>query len=97
MCLCRLDKEKRMYEKEVVDQQGKVDKMKAEGKDEYDIRKQVCSPCNSSAATSIVHLIGRSIDGVCQHNPGLQEEIKGRLHRPASSLSKTAFHLLLCM
>ena len=30
-----------MYEKEVVDQQAKVDKMIAEKKDEYDIRKQV--------------------------------------------------------
>ena len=31
-----------MYEKEVVDQEAKVEKMKAEGKDEYDIKKQVC-------------------------------------------------------
>ena len=30
-----------MYEKEVVDQEKKIEKMKAEGKDEYDIRKQV--------------------------------------------------------
>jgi len=30
-----------MYEKEVVDQKAKVDKMKAEDKDEYDIKKQV--------------------------------------------------------
>ena len=29
------------YEKEVVDQQARVDRMKSEGKDEYDIRKQV--------------------------------------------------------
>ena len=38
---CRLAKEKEMYEKEVVDQKAKVDKMKAEHKDEYDIKKQV--------------------------------------------------------
>ena len=31
-----------MYEKEVVDQGAKVEKMKAEGKDEHDIKKQVC-------------------------------------------------------
>lgn len=30
-----------MYEKEVVDQGDKVAKMKAENKDEYDIKKQV--------------------------------------------------------
>ena len=30
-----------MYEKEVKDQGAKVDKMKAEDKDEYDIKKQV--------------------------------------------------------
>ena len=30
-----------MYEKEVVDQAAKVEKMKAEEKDEYDIKKQV--------------------------------------------------------
>lgn len=30
-----------MYEKEVQDQGAKVDKMKAENKDEYDIKKQV--------------------------------------------------------
>lgn len=30
-----------MYEKEVVDQDKKIEKMKTEGKDEYDIKKQV--------------------------------------------------------
>lgn len=38
---CRLFKEKQMYEKEVVDQEEKVEKMKVDGKDEYDIKKQV--------------------------------------------------------
>ena len=37
----RLAKEKIMYEKEVVDQEAKIEKMKAENKDEYDIKKQV--------------------------------------------------------
>ena len=37
----RLAKEKVMYEKEVVDQQQKIDKMKADVKCEHDIRKQV--------------------------------------------------------
>jgi len=36
----RLAKEKEMYEKEAVDQAAKVEKMKAEEKDEYDIKKQ---------------------------------------------------------
>ena len=36
----RLAKEKAMYEKEVVDQEAKIEKMKAENKDEYDIKKQ---------------------------------------------------------
>ena len=31
-----------MYEKEVVDQTAKVEKMKEEKKDEHDIKKQVC-------------------------------------------------------
>ena len=30
-----------MYEKEVVDQGAKVEKMKADGKDEHDVNKQV--------------------------------------------------------
>ena len=30
-----------MYEKEVIDQGEKIENMKAEGKDEYDIKKQV--------------------------------------------------------
>ena len=30
-----------MYEKEVVDQEAKIESMKAEGKDEYEIKKQV--------------------------------------------------------
>lgn len=37
----RLAKEKTMYEKEVVDQSAKVEKMKADEKDEYDIKKQI--------------------------------------------------------
>ncbi|XP_070541816.1 tubulin-specific chaperone A-like [Ptychodera flava] len=36
----RLNKEKAMYEKEVVDQDEKIKKMEADGKDEYDIKKQ---------------------------------------------------------
>ncbi|KAL5004761.1 hypothetical protein ScPMuIL_018217 [Solemya velum] len=36
----RLVKEKQAYEKEAVDLEQKVEKMKTDGKDEYDIRKQ---------------------------------------------------------
>ncbi|KAK2144569.1 hypothetical protein LSH36_746g01093 [Paralvinella palmiformis] len=36
---CRLAKEKVYYEKEADELQVKVDKMKSDGKDEYDIRK----------------------------------------------------------
>jgi len=36
----RLTKEKEMYEKEAVQIAGKIEKMKEEGKDEYDIKKQ---------------------------------------------------------
>ncbi|KAJ8029505.1 Tubulin-specific chaperone A [Holothuria leucospilota] len=39
--LKRCSKEKTSYEKEVRDQEAKVEKMKQEGKDEYDIKKQV--------------------------------------------------------
>ena len=37
----RLAKEKSAYEKEVLKQEERIAKMKSEGKDEYDIRKQV--------------------------------------------------------
>ena len=37
----RLTKEKLMYEKEAKKEEEKVEKMRAEGKDEYDIKKQV--------------------------------------------------------
>lgn len=39
--LNRLAKEKEVYAKEVVQQSEKIEKMKADGKDEYDIKKQV--------------------------------------------------------
>lgn len=45
MSLSRLDKEKQMYEKEVLDQRTKIDKMKRDNKDDHDIRKQVCCLC----------------------------------------------------
>ena len=41
MFLFRLGKEKGLYEKEVKEQEEKIEKMKAEQKDEYDIKKQV--------------------------------------------------------
>lgn len=37
-----------MYEKEVVEQERKIERMKAEGKDEYDIKKQVTLYCTPS-------------------------------------------------
>jgi len=36
----RLTKEKEMYEKEAIQIAGKIEKMKDDGKDEYDIKKQ---------------------------------------------------------
>lgn len=39
--LKRVTKEKTMYEKEAEDQEKKVEKMKQDGKDEHDIRKQI--------------------------------------------------------
>ncbi|XP_068693520.1 tubulin-specific chaperone A-like [Montipora foliosa] len=39
--LKRLSKEKVMYDKEVVEQSAKIEKMKAENKDEHDIKKQI--------------------------------------------------------
>ena len=38
---CRLAKEKLMYEKETVQEEEKVEKMKADGRDEHDVKKQV--------------------------------------------------------
>ena len=52
--LCRLSKEKVMYEKEVVDQSAKIDKMKAENKDEHDIKKQVSS-CGFEVAVNALY------------------------------------------
>ncbi|KAJ7385365.1 hypothetical protein OS493_016445 [Desmophyllum pertusum] len=37
----RIAKEKKMYEKEVMDQGAKVEKMKEDGKDEHDVNKQI--------------------------------------------------------
>ncbi|XP_066919997.1 tubulin-specific chaperone A-like [Clytia hemisphaerica] len=37
----RLAKEKTMYEKETAQQEAKIEKMKADGKDEYDIKKMI--------------------------------------------------------
>ncbi|EDV27015.1 Tubulin-specific chaperone A [Trichoplax sp. H2] len=37
----RLVKEKAMYEKEVIDQQARIDKLKANNEDEYVIKKQI--------------------------------------------------------
>lgn len=33
-----------MYQKEAVDQEARIERMKQEGKDEYDIKKQVYTP-----------------------------------------------------
>ena len=41
-CYFRLAKEVGYYEKEAVREQARQDTMKNEGKDEYDIKKQVC-------------------------------------------------------
>lgn len=41
MTSLRLVKEKAMYEKEITQQETRIAKMKAEGKDEHDIKKQV--------------------------------------------------------
>lgn len=38
---CRVSKEKTSYEREVVANENKLEKMKQEGKDEYEIKKQV--------------------------------------------------------
>eukprot|EP00128_Syssomonas_multiformis_P007744 Colp12_sorted_trinity150504_noHs@9069 len=37
----RIAKEEQMYEKEVAQQEARIEKMKTEGKDEYDIKKQI--------------------------------------------------------
>lgn len=50
----RLSKEKQMYEKEVVDEEAKVERMKAAGRDEYDIRKQVII---YSQLNAVAHLV----------------------------------------
>ena len=39
----RIIKEKSMYEKEVQQTENRIEKMKTDGKDEYDIRKMVKS------------------------------------------------------
>lgn len=49
-----------MYEKEVVDQQAKVDRMIAENKDEYDIRKQVSHTITVDCGFSLLFI--NSID-----------------------------------
>eukprot|EP01050_Picozoa_sp_SAG11_P002351 SAG11_NODE_117_length_15962_cov_71.527925_4_plen_107_part_00 len=39
-----------MYKKELTDQEARIEKMRADGKDEYDIRKQVCYLSNIAAS-----------------------------------------------
>lgn len=46
-----------MYEKEVVDQGKKVEKMKDENKDEYDIKKQVCLKLENKTIHSTVEAL----------------------------------------
>lgn len=61
MHMHRLAKEKIMYEKEVVDQEAKIEKMKAENKDEYDIKKQVYK-MHDNFHKLITRCIGLDID-----------------------------------
>lgn len=58
----RIAKEKQMYEKEVVDQRKKVEKMKEENKDEYDIKKQVCFKLENKT----IHSTVEALPGVTQ-------------------------------
>ena len=44
-----------MYEKEVVDQEAKIEKMKAENRDEYDIKKQ--ASCINKIAGTKLHAV----------------------------------------
>lgn len=50
-----LAKEKAMYEREAEEQAAKVERMKQEGKDEYDIRKQVSRQAWTPPLSSFPH------------------------------------------
>ena len=70
-----------MYEKEVVEEEAKVAKMKSDQKDPYDIRKQV-QPSRllvHAQANGVILLppccmAGGSVAGVTKHDPRLPKE-----------------------
>ena len=56
-----------MYEKEVVDQTAKIEKMKAEKKDEYDIKKQVWTHWITVKHFSFITLQNVTQNSQCAH------------------------------
>ncbi len=56
-----------MYEKEVVDQEAKIEKMKAEGKDEHDIKKQVIKSTSVCDQCAYYPLQGRGLYQIGHH------------------------------
>lgn len=59
-----------MYEKEVIDEQTKLERMKNQKKDEYDIRKQVQLPVLSEQLLLSV-IPARSVGRIEEHGPRL--------------------------
>lgn len=55
--LNRLVKEEGLYKKELEQQQEKINKMKAENADEYEIKKQVCILWPMSSGKELTHYL----------------------------------------
>lgn len=79
-----------MYEKEVVDQEAKIEKMKADKKDEYDIKKQVryMQPFSSSCSITCVATKYLQVE-VLQESKNMVPDCQRRLEAAYSDL-KTA-------
>ena len=69
-----------MYEQEAVDQEAKVNKMKDDNKDPYDIRKQVYSSLVLGNMFQCINFAGGGVVGVTEHDPRLPEETGSSLH-----------------
>ena len=73
-----------MYEKEVTQTEARIEKMKSDGKDEYDIKKMVGEIHRFIyiECLKIVLIIVRGIGRIQDDGTGLCETIVGRKWRP---------------
>ena len=76
-----------MYEKEVVDQEAKIEKMKAENKDEYDIKKQASAIYKYNTMPSLFDrpIVFKQVE-VLQESKNMVPDCKRRLEKAIDDL-----------